>query len=77
MHHHIVKGQITQPLSIGQDTALIRTENGEERKFDIRSQARSKMASIPIGIDAVFMFDETNKIVDANFANKDAVEKIE
>jgi hypothetical protein len=33
------------------------------------------MASIPIGIDAVFMFDETNTIVDANFASKDAAVK--
>ena len=33
------------------------------------------MASIPVGIDAVFMVDETNKIVDVNFASKEAAER--
>lgn len=71
--HQILKGQITQALTIGHDTALIRTENGNEQNFEIRTQARSKVASIPIGIEAVFMLDETNKIVDANFASNAAV----
>jgi len=39
----------------------------------IRSQARSKMASIPVGTDAVFLVDETNKIVDVNFEGKEGV----
>lgn len=74
-NHHLVKGKITQALAIGHDSALIRTENGKEQNFEIRTQARSKVASIPIGIEAVFMLDETNKIVDVNFANKEAAEK--
>ena len=41
----------------------------------IRSQARSKMASIPVGTDAIFLVDETNKIVDVNFSNKEAVSR--
>jgi hypothetical protein len=36
---------------------------------------RSKMASIPVGTEAVFMVDETNKIVDVNFADKKAVDR--
>jgi hypothetical protein len=73
--HQIVKGQIAQPLVIGHDQAVIRTEDGKELSFAIRSQARSKMASIPIGTEAVFLVDETNKIVDVNFSNKEAVDR--
>ena len=73
-HHHVVKGRISQPLVIGHDRATIRTDSGKEETFEIRSQARSKMAAIPVGIDAVFLLDETNKIADVNFQDKQAVE---
>jgi len=73
--HQILKGQIAQPLVIGHDRTLIRTEDGKETSYQIRTQARSKMASIPVGVDAVFMVDETNKIVDVNFASKEAAER--
>lgn len=73
--HQIVKGQIAQPLVIGHDQAVIRTEEGKELSFAIRSQVRSKMASIPVGTDAVFLVDETNKIVDVNFSNKEAADR--
>jgi translation initiation factor IF-1 len=73
--HQVVKGQIAQPLVIGHDQAVIRTEDGKELSYVIRSQARSKMASIPVGTDAVFLVDETNKIVDVNFADQDAVNR--
>jgi len=73
--HQIVKGRIAEPLVIGHDKALIRTDDGKELSFVIRTQARSKMASIPVGVEAVFMVDETNKIVDVNFANKEATEQ--
>lgn len=73
--HQVVKGQIAQPLVIGHDEAVIRTEDGKELSYLIRSQARSKMASIPVGTDAIFMVDEANKIVDVNFANKEAVSR--
>lgn len=71
--HQVVKGQIAQPLIVGHDEATIRTEDGKELSFVIRSQARSKMASIPVGASAVFLVDETNKIVDVNFSDKEAV----
>jgi translation initiation factor IF-1 len=73
--HHILKGQIAQPLVIGHDRVLIRTEDDKETSYKIRTQARSKMASIPVGADAVFMVDETNMIVDVNFASKEAAER--
>jgi hypothetical protein len=73
--HQVVKGQIAQPLVIGHDEAVIRTDDGKELSFTIRSQARSKMASIPVGTNAVFLVDETNKIVDVNFSNQEAVSR--
>lgn len=73
--HQILRGQLAQPLVIGHDRTLIRTEDGKETSYRIRTQARSKMASIPVGVDAVFMVDETNKIVDVTFASKDAAER--
>ena len=73
--HQVVKGQIAKPLAIGHDQAVIKTKDGEEKTFEIRSQARSKVASIPIGIDAVFLVDETNKIVDANFKDEAAAKQ--
>jgi translation initiation factor IF-1 len=73
--HQILKGQIAQPLVIGHDRTLIRTEDGKETSYRIRTQARSKMASIPVGVDAVFMVDETSQIVDVNFASKEAAER--
>jgi translation initiation factor IF-1 len=74
VHHHVVKGRISQPMVIGQERATIRTDAGKEETFEIRSQARSKMAAIPVGIEAVFLLDETNKIADVNFKDKQAVE---
>ena len=74
-NHHILNGQIAQPFMIGHHTALIRTEDGKELNFEIRVQARSMMASLPVGIDAVFMVDETNQIVDVNFASQEAAER--
>jgi len=71
--HQVVKGQIAQPLVVGHDQAVIRTAEGKEVSFVIRSRARSKMASIPVGTDAVFLVDEANKIVDVNFGSKEAV----
>ncbi|HET7058948.1 MAG TPA: hypothetical protein VFI05_09450 [Nitrospiraceae bacterium] len=73
--HQVMKGQIAQPLIVGHDEAVIRTEDGKELSFVIRSQARSKMASIPVGTNAVFLVDETNKIVDVNFSNQEAVSR--
>lgn len=74
-HHQVVKGQIAQPLVVGHDQAIIRTAEGKELSYLIRSQARSKMASIPVGTDAIFLVDETNKIVDVNFESKEAASR--
>lgn len=74
-HHHIVHGQLAEPLVTGHDKAVIRTANGKEEPHLVRPVARSKVASIPVGVDAVFLIDELNKIVDVTFGSKEAVHR--
>lgn len=74
-NHTILNGRIAEPLGSDPPTALIRTDEGKEVHLEIRPQARSKMASLPIAIDAVFMLDDTNRIVDVNFASQEAAER--
>ena len=73
--HKIVRGEIAQNLPIGQDKVVIKDNGGKEQAFDIRSQARNKVAAIPIGIPALFLIDSTNKVVDATFSNLQAAQQ--
>jgi hypothetical protein len=68
--HKILNGELSTALTIGQDHAIIRTEAGTEEGYEVRPQARSKVAAIPIGVPAAFLIDETNKIVDATFGRE-------
>lgn len=72
--HTILRGEIAQNLTVGHDTVVIKS-GGKEQSFMIRSQARSKLAAIPIGTPAVFLLDETNQVADATFANVEAVKE--
>ena len=72
--HKIVRGEIAQNLSIGQDKVVIKERGGKEQAFDIRSQARSKVAAIPVGTPALFLVDETNKVIDATFSDLQAAQ---
>jgi translation initiation factor IF-1 len=74
-HHLIIHGQLAQPLVTGHDKAVIRTTNGKEESHFVRPVARSKVASIPVGVDAVFLIDELNKIVDVIYGDKAAVHR--
>lgn len=71
-HHRIVSGTIAQNLSVGHDRVVIQSSEGRQESHEIRSQARSKVASIPVGVPALFLVDESNKISDATFANTQA-----
>ncbi|MGH7230611.1 MAG: hypothetical protein ACREJU_04545 [Nitrospiraceae bacterium] len=73
--HQVVKGRIAKPMAVGHEKAVIRMKDGQEKSYEVRSQARSKMASIPVGIDAVFLVDETGKIADVNFKNEEAAQR--
>jgi hypothetical protein len=74
-HHRVVRGQLAGPLETGHDKAVIRTTNGTEESHWIRPVARSKVASVPPGVDAVFLIDELDKVVDVVFANQAAVQR--
>lgn len=70
--HTIIRGEVAQNLTIGHDTVVIRSD-GKEQTYKIRSQARSKLAAIPVHTPAVFLIDETNQVADASFTGKQAV----
>ncbi len=74
-YHRVVDGQLAQPLVTGHDRAILRTASGNEESHFIRPVARSKVASIPVGVDAVFLIDELDKIVDVTFGSKEAVHR--
>lgn len=64
--HKIIRGEIAQALVLGHESVVIKAE-GKEQTFPIRSQARSKVAAIPIGASAIFLIDETNQVADVTF----------
>lgn len=72
--HTIIRGEITQNLPVGQETVVVRSQ-GKEQSFMIRSQARSKVAAIPVGTTAVFLLDETNQIADVGFSGAQATKE--
>lgn len=71
-HHRVVEGQLAQPLITGHGKAVIQTKEGQQEPHFIRPLARSKVASIPVGVDAIFLIDEINTIVDVTYASKEA-----
>jgi hypothetical protein len=71
--HKIVRGKIADDMPIGQDKVVIKEDSGKESSFEVRSQARSKIASIPVGAPALFLIDETNKVSDGTFASMDGM----
>jgi hypothetical protein len=74
-HHKVVRGVIADNMPIGHDKVVIKEENGKESSFMVRSQARSKIASIPVGTPALFLIDETNQVSDGTFASLEAVKE--
>lgn len=74
-HHRVVRGQLAGPLETGHDKAVIRTTDGKEESHLVRPVARSKVASIPVGADVIFLIDELDKIVDVTFGSKEAVQR--
>jgi hypothetical protein len=75
-NHTIIRGEIAQRLPIGQESVVVKS-GGKDQSFTIRSQARSKVAAIPIRVPAVFLIDETNQIADATFTDLRAAKEAE
>lgn len=67
--HTIIRGEIAQNLPVGQEQVVIKSA-GKELSFTIRSQTRSKVAAIPVGVAAVFLIDETNQIADVGLSGR-------
>lgn len=74
-HHQVVQGQLVGHLETGHDKAVIRTTDGAEESHGIRPVARSKVASVPVGVDAVFLIDELDRIADVTYGNLEAVHR--
>lgn len=64
-HHKIIKGKLAQPLKVGQEHAIIKTEDGKEQSYPVRPLARSEVAAIPLDSDGLFLIDETKSIASA------------
>ena len=73
--HKIVQGTMADTMPVGHERVVIKNKDGKEQSFEVRSQARSKLAAIPVGAPAIFLIDETNKVTDATFASLDAAKK--
>ncbi len=73
--HQVVQGRLAGALETGHDKAVIRTSDGAEQSHFIRPVARSKVASVPVGVDAVFLIDELDKIVDVTYGSLEAVHR--
>jgi len=74
-HHRVVRGQLAGPMPTGHDKAMIRTADGKEESHLIRPVAKSKVASIPVGADAIFLIDELDKIVDVTMGSVESVHR--
>ena len=72
-HHHVVVGQLVGPMETGHDNAVIRTKDGKEVSHLVRPFARSKVTSISIGIDIIFLIDGFHKIVDVAMGSVEPV----
>jgi hypothetical protein len=68
VHHDVIHGELAEPLTVGLDKAVVRTPAGEQ-SYSIASRAKAKLGAIPMGVDAVFLRDETGQIVDAQLTS--------
>jgi hypothetical protein len=75
VQYRIVRGILVQPLVTGHDKAVIQSQEGKEESHFIRPLARSKVASLPVGTEAVFFIDENDQIADAVFGSGEEVQK--
>ena len=70
--HHVIRGKLTTPLTVGLDKAVIETQQGT-KTFMVTERAKGKLTAIPVGVEAFFLADESGKLVDAQLASAEAV----
>ena len=73
--HHVVAGKLTGLMKTGHDNAVIRTMDGKEESHLVHPFARSKVASMPVGVDAIFLIDEFHKIVEVAMGGVESVHR--
>ncbi len=71
-HHQVLRGRLKTPLTVGLDKAVIETDHGV-KTFMVIERAKGKLAAMPVGVDLLFLTDETGQLVDAQLASKQAV----
>lgn len=73
--HRVVRGHLAEPMPTGHDKAVIHTTDGKEEAHLIRPVAKSKVASIPVGADVIFLIDELDKIADVTMGSVESVHR--
>src|SRR5262245_7489651 len=72
--HHVVRGKLSTPLTVGLEKAVIETEQGT-KTFTVADRAKGKLTAIPVGVEAFFLADETGQLVDAQLASGQALQE--
>ncbi|HEY7534021.1 MAG TPA: hypothetical protein VH681_14715 [Nitrospiraceae bacterium] len=70
--HHVYRGKLTTPLTVGLDKAVVETKEGT-KSFVVTERAKGKLTAIPVGVEAFFLADESGQLVDAQLASAEAV----
>mgnify|MGYP001222898469 FL=1 len=73
--HKILRGRLAQPLTTGQEKAVIKIAGSSEESHMITPLARAKVASVPVGVEALFLIDEAAHIADVTYVNQAAARK--
>lgn len=73
--HKILRGRLAQPLTTGQEKAVIQITGSSEESYMITPLARAKVAGVPVGVEALFLVDEASHIADATYVNRAAARK--
>ena len=60
----VLRGALAQSLPVGQDRAVIRTEEGKELSFYVSPLAKAKLAALPVSEPAEFVLNEQDQIAD-------------
>ncbi|HEU4684902.1 MAG TPA: hypothetical protein VFS39_10415 [Nitrospira sp.] len=72
-HHHVMRGRLVTPLTVGLDKAVIHTDKGATESLLVAERAKGKLTAMPVGPDIWFLTDETGLLVDAQLAGPAAV----
>ena len=72
-HHHVLRGRLITPLTVGLDKAVIETDSGDKKSLLVAERAKGKLTAMPVGPDIWFLTDETGLLVDAQLAGADSV----